>query len=454
MRQRLHWLTRLLGVGVLALVGVTWKLWTPQDVFPRVPLFRWAPPDWWDWLSLGLILAGGFGLMIRPARHVRTIAATLACGLAIAFICDQHRLQPWAWQFFILALLIALADDALLWNGWQWLTISIYFYSALSKFDSDFLYGMGNSFFDSINQSFRDSRLPFMLMPQYQSLYPKLAWVFPLGELLCAVLLTHPRGKTYGWIGSAMMHLVLIRILGPSGLKHSWGVLLWNFYFIPQIILLFGWTDCARVFHRFIRRPVPNSIPSATVMPGSHPAVMNGCAQILLALVLIAPSFTPWQGCDLWPGWAVYVKPYEEAFVRVDEAAFAHLAPVEGRLMGIPGSMISPPLHSTGSFYIPFQSWSLNTLKAPAYPHVRCSLAVALDLAERFDGSRVEVRLLRRTRWEVRTRLMSTLMAHSEGQLLASPEEIHQYCKRFWFNAYPTSMYRRAAQENVMSDDG
>ncbi len=453
--HRLAWLTRLLGAGVLALVAVTWKLWTPQEVFPRVPLFRWAPPDWWDWASLALIVAGGVGLLIRPQRHVRPLAATLAFGLVIAFVCDQHRLQPWAWQFFILALLIALADEALLWNGWQWLTISIYFYSAISKFDADFLQTTANSFIQSVNQDFENSRLPFYLAPQYHFLYPKLAWVFPIGELLCAILLTVPRSRTYGWAGAVVMHLCLIRILGPTGLQHSWGVLVWNLFFIPQAIILFGWND----FRSMIRRFFPSGTASSTTSTlerefSRRPAIVNKIARLVLGSVLLAPALSGWKCFDLWPGWAVYVKPYEEAYVIADADAFVGLTPAELQRMAFPRFMHSPETHRQARFYIPFQQWSLNALKVPAYPDIRNSLAVALDLAERYEGTRIEVRILQRTRWQARGRLISNMMAATEGQLLASPEEVHHYCKRFWFNSYPTSMYRRAAREKVMNDDG
>ena len=52
-------LSRLLAVSLLALVAATWKLWTPQDVFPQVPLIR-AACDWpggFDWVCLAVLVA-------------------------------------------------------------------------------------------------------------------------------------------------------------------------------------------------------------------------------------------------------------------------------------------------------------------------------------------------------------------------------------------------------------
>src|SRR5262249_11324684 len=152
-------------------MGVTWKLWTPQDVFPRVPLIWWAPPHWLDWTALAITLVGLVGLCLfppcqggvrggnssssatqsgstppaappplggggksRPTLITARFAAVLvAGGFALLFLSDQHRLQPWAWQCFILAVVFALGDDRTVFYGWRWLVVSIYLWSAWSK---------------------------------------------------------------------------------------------------------------------------------------------------------------------------------------------------------------------------------------------------------------------------------------------------------------------------------
>lgn len=427
--HRLTWLTRLLGAGVLALVVVTWKLWTPQEVFPRVPLFRWAPPDWWDWASLALILAGGVGLLIRPPRYVRPLAATLAFGLAIAFVCDQHRLQPWAWQFFILALLIALADDALLWNGWQWLTISIYFYSALSKFDADFTETMGYLFLRALSGfrptagSWSDSHLEAVARYSYLSL------LFPAFEMLVVFLLTRPSWRRYGLIAAIFMHITLIWLLG-FGLRHSWGVLLWNVFFICQAVILFG----------------PNVIEHALRGTSSSCRMTNRIAHSLLAFFLALPALVPWGLCDLWPGWAVYVRPFEQAYITVSNAALREAPHTRSH----PYWRLYRPGQSFLADQLPIpiliSDLSLESVSAPPYPNVRCSLAVALDVAENLEQSDIEVAIARRSRWDPSGLSVATK--------LTTEKQIHDYSKRFWFNAYPTSMYRRAAKERAMKDDG
>ena len=43
------------ALGALALVALTWPLWTPQVVYPQVPCFRWLTraPAAFDWRKIG-----------------------------------------------------------------------------------------------------------------------------------------------------------------------------------------------------------------------------------------------------------------------------------------------------------------------------------------------------------------------------------------------------------------
>ena len=67
--QRAVWFVRLWAVFGLLLIGATWRLWTPQTVFPQVPLVRWAglAPDWLHWVGLsGLVGSLIAVLALRP----------------------------------------------------------------------------------------------------------------------------------------------------------------------------------------------------------------------------------------------------------------------------------------------------------------------------------------------------------------------------------------------------
>ncbi|HET6423674.1 MAG TPA: hypothetical protein VFG20_08335, partial [Planctomycetaceae bacterium] len=349
---------------------------------------------------------------------------------AIAFLCDQHRLQPWAWQFFILALLIALADKPVQWHGWQWLTISIYFYSALSKFDAGFLHDMGLTFAETAFGGVfarKTGGLPTSPSSIYLLNYA-VPWLFPLGELAVAVLLAFPRSRAWGMYAAIIMHGFLLQILGPFGLNHSHGVLAWNVFFILQGVTLFmplrraeDDSETAMSFFARFRYRKPASVASV----------------ILMTCVLIWPATAFLGLCDPWLAWEVYVPPRASAWVRLHRF-------VRGRERQLYQASVLHPSQGMGEY--PIRDWSLQTLHVPDYPHLRSTVAATLELAERFDSGDISMRLYHRKRWP--------MGCYETGDELRNADEIHAYARGFWFNAYPTSMYRRAARERVLKHDG
>ncbi len=426
---RVDRLARLVGLGALALLAVTWKLWTPQDVFPRVPLLYWAPPRWLDWVSLALMVAGLVGLLIHRRLPERRTAATLtACGFALQFLADQHRLQPWAWQFFILALVIALADDRTILVGWRWLVISIYAYSALSKFDAAFQWGVGDLLLKPVEGLFQWSanRAPFGWTQFRSWLLMDASLLLPLSELAIAVLLSMPRSRRMGMYGSWGMHLTLLWVLGPLGLDHSAGVLLWNIFFILQNALLYP--DLTQSAEHWAH---------ATV---SARKLTDRAAWVILALSYAWPALYPFGWCDAWPGWAVYAPPIEYVVIQVDESSTGQL-PAGARETYLPGGLYHRNLVYLSGINVDPNQWSLKTLAVPSYPASRFRAAIALALIEGSECNSTEIIVLRRTN---RRQLSLSSVGIREYK---SRDEIRNYADTFWFNAYPECVYRRQAGE-------
>ena len=68
------WLRRALGLFGLLLVAATWRLWTPQQVYPQVPLVRGLDGlgPWFEWFAAATMLAGLAGAMLAPRRLAPT----------------------------------------------------------------------------------------------------------------------------------------------------------------------------------------------------------------------------------------------------------------------------------------------------------------------------------------------------------------------------------------------
>ncbi len=93
-------LRRVLAVFGLALIASTWPLWTPQHVFPQVPLLRIGAvvPAAAQWFGAASMIGGLLAALVGPGRCWRAgllVFATAALGMVLT---DVERLQPWCYS--------------------------------------------------------------------------------------------------------------------------------------------------------------------------------------------------------------------------------------------------------------------------------------------------------------------------------------------------------------------
>lgn len=403
------------------LMGATWPLWQPAATVtnPRIPwLGTWcAVPMEVDGIFLALAVFGGLGMVLfsQGSLRFRTAAGMYALGLAGLLVGDQHRLQPWAWQFFLLGLVFASARDSTAAGCARWLAIGIYAHSAFSKFDAAFLESHGQMLLDGLLS-------PLSLTTRFWSAESRhrAAMMFPLGEFLLALLLMIPAARRWGLWGSIGMHLTLIWTLG-FGLRHEWGVLLWNVYFIGQNLRLFS------------KDPEPDSNGSLTP-PGHLGATQwtrgDRFAVLLTGLVTVLPVLENFGWYDHWPAWAVYCPRPERVEVLIDASGVAALPPELSRYLKDP-----PPLSDSAPFDL--DDWSFANRRCPIYPQLRYRLALTLAL---LDGvvpdTSVTVRIgLTPDRWTGERKHLT----------LHGLTEVRKYCDRFLANVRPRPRGRDVA---------
>lgn len=364
-------LRRWLAFSALALFAATWKLWTPQDVYPQVPLLPgWAGlPPVGEWFAGAMATAALLVVLLSPQKSKLWPVGSIAfAGAMILLFCgDQHRLQPWAYQFVVLAIVFAAVEP---WRALvlaRMLTVSIYFYSAQSKLDQTFLTTTGSQF--------RDTLLGWFGLNAEQ---PAMALLFPLGELAVAVLLVFRPTRTLGLVGSLVMHTLMISILSPLGLGHSWGVLLWNAYFLGQNAILF-----LPPLHKRTEQAA-TSIDDVILPAEQRPSARAGTfafsfsAELFLAVVLLWPLLEAFGLCDNWIAWGLYAPRAERVEVLIDVGDVQRLPPVcRGFIEETDAGQQWRRLR--------MDHWSLATLGAPIYPANRFQLGVALAVAEAGD---------------------------------------------------------------------
>lgn len=343
---RANQLRRWWAAAGLVLFAATWKLWTPQTEFPQVPLFDWAGvlPPFVDRLAFGVLLGSLATAAWKP--NSRRGWMVFAASLSVLLVLDQHRLQPWAWQLLLMAIWWISANVGHVSNvPLVALTISIYFWSAVSKLDAEFFVSHGQTLIEALFGAIRIDAAAWSARWKWW-----LATTLPLGELLVAVGLAWPRTRRAGLIAATGLHVGLLLALGPLGLGHRPGVLLWNVAFIGHDWLLFG---------RQSNRSCEGVRRSLSL------ALRVG----VFWLACLWPITERWGLCDRWLAWSVYVARSERVRVTLTEDAVRRLPESARRCVA--------------DSELPLDRWSLTALDVPIYPQLRFQLGVVEWLRQR-----------------------------------------------------------------------
>jgi hypothetical protein len=366
--QRLTLLRRLLVVATAILCAATWRLWTIQTLFPRIPLFDWAlalpvEADWWGLAGMGIsllvVLVTGQGSRLGSAA-----LAGVAMSVLSLIVLDQHRIQPWAYQFSLMALILAAmpAPRALFWL--RLLTVSIYFHSAVSKLDVGFLDSLGLRFLDVLFAKFGWNVIDW---PQGAQRLAVL--MFSVGEILIALGLCVRRWRFTALCGAIVMHALMLVVLGPRGLNHRPAVLIWNVYFILQDWVLFG--------PQTLSATTALATPAAIATGRLSQKCVTFAVEVLVTLACLLPFLEPWGWWDHWPSWGLYSTRAERAVVLIEQTSRDNLPPHLQKFLETTAAY-------PGWLRLRLDRWSLADLAVPIYPQNRFQAGVAGAVAGRY----------------------------------------------------------------------
>lgn len=394
-------------VAFAILLAVTYPLWLgPSGLvtrrYPTIPLVSGLTPYlsvWntvgWVGILLGLVLQW----FPRPNRQ-RFGAFTIAMGLLISVMGDQHHLQAWAYQFLLVALLVAWgsSDARVTIRRLRWLVASIYVYSAISKWDASFAGSLGPQMLDAIFQSM-GLPLPAIADPAKGL----LTMLLPTGEFLIGIGLLTGRYPRVVVAFGVLMHLILMVVVGPLGWGQQWGVSIWNLFFIFQAVVLFWPVDTQK----------DGDVRS---VENSRPKVLKW-GDAVLAFAVLFPLAEPMGYCDHWLAWELYAPRTSRVQVFI-ASVDAEQLPEEVR-----GFLRDD---QQGWRELDLADWSLSSRHAPVYPEDRYQMAVGLSLERWLPGDR-SVRFLWRS-------AANRITGKREERWLRGFDEARQFSNRFFWN--------------------
>ena len=434
-------LQKFWALFALALFVVTCGLWLPQTLFPQVALielFNGFPSEITYaamavvFIALLSILVGKFPCdsMPRSLKIRFLLWGILVDAIVLLWLTDQHRIQPWAVHLVVGALVFISCRPqrgvALL----RILAISIYIYSALGKFDYQFMHSVGPQLLAGL------AELIGVDMQTWDStLVSKLSLLLPLGELLIGIMLCHRRTRKLAVLSATIMHICLAVLFSPVGLNHEWGVVVWNVFFIFQNDMLFGTTLLAGVSKcRSKSKPATAAaeveLSGHTIDKPVKPQTL-WIGQLILTAVLVLPALEPFAVVDHWPSWGLYSPRNSRVLVRVYLSAGTKTDEIE--------EFFQPQFGNAPFRVLDLSRWSLETLGVPIYPQQRYQLGVALAVAQKYNlGRAIEVDLLS---------MSDRLTGSRERETLRGVEAIKMACQRYRLNAVPAPFLHSQGRE-------
>ncbi|MEZ6091259.1 MAG: hypothetical protein R3C05_25235 [Pirellulaceae bacterium] len=393
------------AVSLLALMAVTWRLWVPLNGYPRVPLLSIGLmlPSVIDGIAATLLIGSVLASLLPQLGKLRgrcLLAAAVA--LAILFVTDQHRLQPWAFESLWIFVALALCRERVALRWIRFLVISIYFWSGVSKLDSQFAHTTGREFLVGLSD----------LLGQTVDAWPESVRIattlaLPLVELCIAVLLIFPKTRRIAVAGGVAMHAVLIVLLSPLGLNHQPAVLLWNATSALLTVALF-------------RRP---TVQHEEVLSGQPR--FQGFAIAMICLVIVLPLAEPWGRYDHWLAWGLYAPHNSRVVLLVNEEVVGRL-PKEVRKHVV---RVDDVGGTTQLFHVRLDRWSIASQSVPIYPQQRFQAGVAYWIIRRSDlrsGFQVHLQSASDRRTGERSTVVVSDVDHLRMQL-----------SRYGLNAFP-----------------
>jgi hypothetical protein len=370
------------GICLLLLVAGTYRLWLmPPGLpgLPAIPLVQFGIrlPGLASLIPSIVLIAGLLLVVVWPQR-CHAAWWLVAGAFLVSFLVDQHRLQPWAYQGAIYALIWASMDRTAAQRWLIPLAASVYVYSAAGKFDFQFAHTVGQEFLSAF-------AYPIGGLPDSwdASLRTKLALILPATELLAGIGLLFRRTRTAAAVVVILIHVSLIAILGPWGLDHSTGVLIWNLSLIAQAYLL--------MIRPQRQKAGGGEEPAAASGPDRQlrrAGVAARFVQCLVVAALIAPLVERAGYWDHWPSWSLYSPHTSRVQIELHRSAIDRLDPAL-RVFA------QGDVDQDGWHPLEIERWSLERRGVPIYPQARYQLALAMEIGLQHhldDEIRVRVR--------------------------------------------------------------
>lgn len=355
---RLRWALRLVGIGFMAGILLSWNLWTSRRDYPLFPVADWIP-QFAPGIS-ALVALAMVGLLIWLVVRPQVWSASACLGLFLFLaLQDQSRWQPWAYQYALMLVPVLLLrmgkDERAVLGLLQFIVMMVYLWGGIHKCQSGWLSVWENSLVAPLISEGKEGVLDVLLLG--------FGYLIPIIEILMAVGLLFRRTRLPAIVAIVVTHLVILALLGPvKGYISNSVVWPWNLVMVGMVICLFYQQELC----------FADLIKSIRWLPVSVP---------LVALMIVCPILFYLGLWDRYLSFSLYAGQQKRFLVQVPAEALPHVPEV-----WIP-YLVNPQANDGHRILSP-STWSTKELNVPLISEWRILRAFAKELcAEDLGGS-------------------------------------------------------------------
>jgi hypothetical protein len=347
------WLISMFGLVSSMLLSHT--AWSTVRTYPLIPIIQGFTASEVTQSALfilvvGMLLSGVFYTNLR--RYLTTVALA---ALTLLVLLDITRLQPWVLHYVAILLLFSYiiprkyVTTTQLLDAARIIVGGIYFWSGLQKINVRFFTEVFPWFTEALWKPFGDVGF---------TVIASIGLLVPIIEMSFAVGLFSKRLRTLSLVGSAVMLILVLSSIGPTG--HAWNssVWPWNIAIFGMVFILFAPLQTSLI--TFVRRQKTNIV-----------------AWAMFAVFWLMPIGSLFGMTDHYLSWSLYSGRVPEATLIGDQKILESISPAAAE----------------GS--VSFQRWAIADINIVPYPEERVFISVFEAICS--DPAFVELELQIRT---------------------------------------------------------
>lgn len=339
--NRIRLIAKLVAIGCLASMLLSYKLWLGDRHFPTTPVisFLTTSNHPYDYILPGLSIVSLLGILLL--RNPRVYIGVFLLSAFLLGMQDLNRWQPWFYQYFWSFFLLIFFDfrcedkkqmDTLL-TTFKVIVASVYFWSGLQKLNPHFLSDTYPWLMEPFGQYFGSDFLKHVEF---------LGKAFPLLESCTGIFLLIKPLQRMAWWGIVAMHCFILFSLGPLGHDYNQVVWPWNLLMIALSFLLF--------------------YPETGIRGISFRSIFHyKSTSIAVIFLTFLPLFNFFNRWDSYLSHNLYSGNTSNGVIYVSDSLKKNLPPIIQKYA----------LGEFGQNQINIKYWCMEELGVPAYPEER-----------------------------------------------------------------------------------